>query len=453
MNPLIIFLTFPRKNHLFVTYVSYIPSQGGSHTPGRFKYNIKNDDIYKSTKVLSRDFRNLKTHVKRHFENEVHLKNDFDWQKQENYKGKCETQEHADGMRIARLCYIGYLTGSSKRNFEEEILKSVLNGLDVGDINHSSELYSNFMSFVSEQVTEMLKSFFSSRLDHTGCKPPFNLQADKGANVHKTRQFTTVVTVVPEFPKWLTHIYLGQPVFKSHDGPGVIQRIIDELNSWHIQGDQVEGGNFDGQFFHLSVPGHLTEVLYLSDQLTSPQDPLHKGSVVDNQIRKNSSFSLLVEMQTICSEIFSTFNWDKHYENFLQIYEDLDVQMKKPTNFQMKRFANSVGFVFINLRIDYSATRLELVNVITSKENSSAAKDRSKAKEAKCVLRKLNYCFFCFSLSGCADIYNVHGIFSNICQEVNLLPQERLDRVQDVIGIFSKMMKALDYSNCPGECL
>ena len=87
---------------MFVTYVSYIPSQGGSHTPGRFKYNIKNDDIYKSTKVLSRDFRNLKTHVKRHFENKVHLKNDCDWQKQETYKGKCETPEHTDSMRITR---------------------------------------------------------------------------------------------------------------------------------------------------------------------------------------------------------------------------------------------------------------------------------------------------------------------------------------------------------------
>ena len=50
------------------------PSQGGSDTPGRFTYNIKNDDIYKSTKVLSRESRNLKSHVKRHFENEVHLK-------------------------------------------------------------------------------------------------------------------------------------------------------------------------------------------------------------------------------------------------------------------------------------------------------------------------------------------------------------------------------------------
>ena len=48
-------------------------------------------DIYKSTKVPSRDIRTLKTHVQRNFENEVHLKNDYDWQEKENYKGKWET--------------------------------------------------------------------------------------------------------------------------------------------------------------------------------------------------------------------------------------------------------------------------------------------------------------------------------------------------------------------------
>ena len=51
--------------------------------------------------------------------------------------------------------------------------------------------------------------------------------------------------------------------------------------------------------------------------------------------------------------------------------------MNKLTKFQMKRFANSVRFVFFNLHIDYSAVRLALVNVIASKENSSAVKDRS----------------------------------------------------------------------------
>ena len=115
------------------------PSQGGSHSPGYFTYNIKNDDTYKSTMVLLRDFRNLKTHVKCHFENEVHLKNDCVYRKKEIHKGKCERREHAVGMRIARFCYAVYLIGSFKRNFEQETLKSVLNGLDVGDINHISE--------------------------------------------------------------------------------------------------------------------------------------------------------------------------------------------------------------------------------------------------------------------------------------------------------------------------
>ena len=59
--------------------------------------------------------------------------------KKEIHKGKCERREHAVSMRIVRLCYAGYLIGSSKSNFEQETLKSVLNGLDVGDMNHISE--------------------------------------------------------------------------------------------------------------------------------------------------------------------------------------------------------------------------------------------------------------------------------------------------------------------------
>ena len=109
----------------------------------------------------------------------------------------------------------------------------------------------------------------------------------------------------------------------------------------------------------------------------------------------------------------------------------------------MTRFANSVRFAFINLHIDYSAVRLASVNVIASK----------RTVDTKYVLRKLNSWFFCLSFSGCADIYNVYCIFSNICQEVNLLPRERLGQVHNVIAIFLKMMKALDHSNCPEKCL
>ena len=60
----------------------------------------------------------------------------------ESYKGKWEKRKYAIGMRITKLCYAGYLTGSSKKDFEQKFLTFVLKGLDVGDINHSSEIYS-----------------------------------------------------------------------------------------------------------------------------------------------------------------------------------------------------------------------------------------------------------------------------------------------------------------------
>ena len=50
----------------------------------------------------------------------------------------------------------------------------------------------------------------------------------------------------------MLYIYLGQPLVKSHDGPGVTRSIINELNSWDIQGDHVEGGSFDGKIFILA---------------------------------------------------------------------------------------------------------------------------------------------------------------------------------------------------------
>ena len=64
--------------------------------------------------------------------------------KKEIHKGKCERREHAVSMRIVRLCYAVYLIGSSKSNFEQETLKSVLNGLDVGDMTTCREIFSTF---------------------------------------------------------------------------------------------------------------------------------------------------------------------------------------------------------------------------------------------------------------------------------------------------------------------
>ena len=125
---------------------------------------------------------------------------------------------------------------------------------------------------------------------------------------------------------------------------------------------QLEGGSFDRQYFHLSVPVYLTESLHLSDQYIFTWDPLHKGGVVDNHIREESSFSWLVEIQTSCGEILSIFNWGKNYEIFFANLQRFGYRDEKTNKLPEEKFANSVHFVFV----DYLAVRLALVNLIAS---------------------------------------------------------------------------------------
>ena len=80
--------------------------------------------------------------------------------------------------------------------------------------------------------------------------------------------------------------------------------------------------------------------------------------------------------------IFYTLNWVNITKFFSKSAKTWDIEIKKPTNFQMTRFANSVPFIFVNLHVDYSAVRLALVNLTVSKENNNVVKDRSKPEEA-----------------------------------------------------------------------
>ena len=72
---------------------------------------------------------------------------------------------------------------------------------------------------------------------------------------------------------------------------GLTRSITNELHSWDVQRDQREGESFDRQYLHFSVPAHLRETLHLSDQFIFSWDPLHKGDVLDNHGREDSSFS------------------------------------------------------------------------------------------------------------------------------------------------------------------
>ena len=120
--------------------------------------------------------------------------------------------------------------------------------------------------------------------------------------------------------------------------------------------------------------------------------------------------------------------------------------------FQTTRFANSVRFVFINLRTDYPAVRTCMTKVMEAKQVSSNSDERSKAGAIKNTIRNVNSWVFCLCLSGCADIYDLFGVFSQILQEVDVLPFERYDKAQAVLAKYVKMLECIDnHKECPPD--
>ena len=114
-------------------------------------------------------------------------------------------------------------------------------------------------------------------MKQTGFLPSINVQADKGTNISRTRQFTSVITIVPDSDIPICFIHLGQPVVKDHSGKGISQSIRDQILRYGIQNHQLEGASFDGQYFILNVPDHLCNLYSLPSTFLAKWDPLHRA--------------------------------------------------------------------------------------------------------------------------------------------------------------------------------
>ena len=55
---------------------------------------------------------------------------------------------------------------------------------------------------------------------------------------------------------------------------------------------------------------------------------------------------------------------------------------------------------------------------------------------------------FVLELSGISDIYNVFGNVVNYCQEVDILPYERFDKVKEALSQLKDMIEHIEHFNC-----
>eukprot|EP00112_Aurelia_sp_Birch-Aquarium-sp1_P013875 Seg2973.1 transcript_id=Seg2973.1/GoldUCD/mRNA.D3Y31 product="hypothetical protein" protein_id=Seg2973.1/GoldUCD/D3Y31 len=247
------------KHSLLICKVC-LPSSGencniGNHqTPGVFDYSGEKDRYQSDDVECTQKFRNLKRSLKRHLEAQSHLKNLEVASVSEAQQARIERRERLVGHHIGKICYYLFKKGRPDTDFPDLIVLHSMNGLDVGEINHSKVFPAKFLPFVAKEVEGRVTNFLNTRMEQTGFLPAGKVCADKATSKHRTRHFISFITVIPDSESVIQPIFLDVPLVKTHSGPEITNNIIQVLNAFNIIPEQYLGGAYDGQYFHLHVP-------------------------------------------------------------------------------------------------------------------------------------------------------------------------------------------------------
>ena len=85
-------------------------------------------------------------------------------------------------------------------------------GAVVGELNHSRKFPAAFRGSVCQVVNSRVRMFVQTPLVQTGHLPPVGISADKGTYKHRSRQFLSLVTIMPGGTNLLEILSCGQPV-------------------------------------------------------------------------------------------------------------------------------------------------------------------------------------------------------------------------------------------------
>ena len=423
-------------------------------TDGVFTYPYDLDQNFDDHEYLPRAFINLKKSVKRHLIDSIsHQKNVKAEEERKAKQSLLEKKNENAGMNLGRLCMKLYLKGRPYSDYEDDVLVQKMNGAVVGELNHSRKFPAAFRPFVSKTIVRRVSEFIGRKLPQTGHLPAVNITADKATYKHNTRQFLSCVTVMPHAEELLQVISFGQPIVKGHTGIELARNIKEGMDKFNIKSCQIEGGSFDGQYFHLGVQKALESPTVYDlppNSVFWAWDALHKSGLVDTHLCKEERFQWLVDDTEVCSQLFRMFNWGKNHEKLVEASVLWKLHLKELVKFSETRFANSRRQVYINIHHDLPAiiTCLE-EKILLSHQNPTDGKLREKASEAKELKGKLLNVRFLLTLAGCADIYDQYGKIVNVTQIVNLLPHERLELFTKEVNVLQAMVKCLtDHENC-----
>ena len=170
--------------------------KGKKPTPGTFRFDKSGEKGEKQYIKLA----HLKDHVKGHFASKSHKQRRTLQSNRTKIDEERQSREKQVGMRIFRERYLGIKQRKSKRNFEEDMLRCKMNGVDVGDQNHCRNFATKLDRAIYAEMMLMTKANMRVTLEATDRERPAGLLMDKMTPNRRTGQMHGIVIPVPENP-------------------------------------------------------------------------------------------------------------------------------------------------------------------------------------------------------------------------------------------------------------
>ena len=399
---------------------SQVDSDKPASYSGEFKYNSQDGVKFDEKSKMSRNFINMKAHLKAHIlRNKTHSLQ-LEIQTQKN-AAECElvSKNRKAGLNLGRAALKNYIQGRPYSDFENDVFMMKKSGGTVGEINHSRKFPASFRKSVARVVNGRIKKFIQKPLKQTGHLPPVAISADKGTFKGTPRQFCGVVTVNPGGENFLEVLSAGQPVVsEGSSGRKLAENMKAAFNHIGVSAQQIKSGVFDGVYDHVSIKKHLADLYpdLNEDEFLFTWDPLHKTGLADKHMcNQKGEHKWIVKFNNTCHQLFNTFHWGASHVQLREAAMKSGIKPRNLVNFSETRFANSKRRVYQVILDMFPAIMTCLDHYILEGERNRSGLEasnrdvREKADKAKELKGKVMNAEFLLLLSGLCDIYEEFG--------------------------------------------
>ena len=177
------------------------------------------------------------------------------------------------GRKIGSIAYFFFYYKLPYLLFEKFLPLLCLNGIDIGQINHSEIFLRRLLDPCFTVLQKRLRKHINEILSCTGEERHITLLLDKGTIKHDTSQLTLIRTPCLKSGVLFESFFVGNPNVLSSCGVSLTRLLINSILmslDWteeHLR-KRFSGACVDGQYIHLNLGNHLSEMLSLPADLT-----------------------------------------------------------------------------------------------------------------------------------------------------------------------------------------